>query len=254
MSSVISKHGPWPIESSSHKGEYYNVYRKNSGRLACECTGYHYRMHCKHIPEAVKKYGIEENVGPASLFLAACNYQLKGYCVLPIFPGDKRPMVNWKIFHEEKNFPTIGNLADWWTITPDANVGIVLGKNSNGFFPLVLDLDGGEEAEALLLERDVILPLGAPRSKTPSGFHVFLTAPNPIADRIGILRGTGPREDGSRTPAGKPRHAQVDIRGQGIIVMPPSIHPNGDVYHWITELQDGPPPMIVQPLRELIGA
>jgi len=249
---TIDKDGPWPITSSKGDKEYL-VYRKNSGRLACPCTGYHYRSKCWHIPEAIKKYGLEENVGPLPLFLAACNYQLKGYCVIPIFPGEKRPMVNWKTYLEEKMFPTISDLADWWTVTPDANVGILLGKNSNGFFPLCLDLDGGEEAEKLLEESGVFLPSDAPRSKTPNGYHVFISAPRRIPDQIGVLRSSSPRQDGSLTPGGNPRYAQIDVRGAGVIVLPPSVHPSGDVYSWSSELTDGPPPAAPQSLLKLIG-
>lgn len=247
----ISKDGPWPIKSSNPANKPYWIYRKNSGKLACECDGYHYRQHCRHIGEAIEKYHLEENVGPSSLFLAACNYQLKGYSVIPIYPGDKRPMIPWKDLQERT--PSIDNLATWWTVTVDANVGIILGRNLNGFSPLVVDLDGGEEAEQLLGDLEILLPIGAPRSRTPSGFHVFLTAPNPIADRIGLLRGANPRRDGSQTPSGKPRYPQVDIRGQGIIVIPPSIHPSGAVYQWVRELTDDTPPAIPDSLLELIG-
>ncbi len=231
--------GPWLIESTSNRGEFYEIHRKNSGRLACECTGYKYRNHCKHIKMAMDLYSLEENVGPSSLFLAACSYQLMGYKVIPIFPGEKRPMVAWKSWQDRT--PTIGNLADWWTTTPDSNVGIVLGKNSTEFFPFAIDLDGGSEAEILLNHMIGELPETAPRSKTPSGYHVFLSSPTPIVDRIGLLRSDTPREDQSQTPGGKLRYPQVDIRGAGIIVLPPSIHPSGDVYEWIVPLVKDPP-------------
>lgn len=119
--------------------------------------------------------------------------------------------------------PTTEQLSAWWARTPDANVALVLGR---GVF--AVDLDGGDEAEALLAAEGIALPSDAPRSRTGGGYHVFLSSYNAIPDRVGLLSVNG----------GKP---QVDIRGIGIVVAPPSIHPNGRQYEWITPLTAKPP-------------
>lgn len=119
--------------------------------------------------------------------------------------------------------PTPDQLTAWWQKTPDANVALVLGRGR-----FAVDLDGGEAAEALLAAAGIALPPDAPRSRTGGGYHVFLSSYIPIPDRVGLLS----------TEGGKP---QVDIRGIGIVVAPPSIHPNGKTYEWVQPLVEHPP-------------
>lgn len=166
------------------------------------------------------------------LLAAALEYQRLGYHVIPCAPREKRPLVPWKNF--QTTMPTAEQLTDWWQRTPEANVAIVLG---HGRF--AVDLDGGEAAEELLAQEGIALPEDAPRSKTGGGYHVFLTSFNAIPDRIGLLSVNG----------GRP---QVDIRGIGIVVAPPSIHPNGATYTWLTPLVEKPPRAPFA-LTELIG-
>jgi replicative DNA helicase len=130
-------------------------------------------------------------------------------------------LVPWKDF--QTTMPTSEQLTAWWSRTPDANVALVLGRGR-----FAVDLDGGDSAEALLAEQGVALPAEAPRSRTGNGYHVFFSSFSPIPDRIGLLTHDG----------GKP---QVDIRGIGIVVAPPSVHPNGATYTWLTPLVDNPP-------------
>jgi hypothetical protein len=110
--------------------------------------------------------------------------------------------------------PTTDQLTSWWAQTPDANVALVLGRGS-----FAVDLDGGLDALSLLTTKDVYLPDEAPRSRTGGGYHVFFKSFVPIPDRVALLS----------TDGHKP---QVDIRGVGIVVVPPSVHPSGAVYTW----------------------
>ncbi len=153
---------------------------------------------------------------------AALGYHQLGYAPIPCSPRDKRPIVPWKPF--QTDMPSTDQLHAWWQQTPDANVALVLGRGK-----FAVDLDGGADAEALLASRGIALPPAAPRSQTGNGQHVFLSAYTPIPDRVAMLS----------TDGEKP---QVDIRGVGIVVVPPSIHPNGATYAWITPLSDKPPP------------
>lgn len=130
--------------------------------------------------------------------------------------------------------PTSEQIHEWWQRTPDANVALVLGR---GVF--AVDLDGGPDAEGLLFEHDILLDLDAVRSKTGSGYHVFFRSTDPVPDRIAMLSKNG----------GKP---QVDIRGKGIVIAPPSIHPNGTAYEWLKPLTDGltdAPPALLAMIR-----
>lgn len=130
-------------------------------------------------------------------------------------------MVSWKDF--QTTMPSTEQLAAWWSKTPQANVALVLGRGR-----FAVDLDGGDAAEELLADAGVALPPDASRSRTGGGYHVFLSSYNAIPDRVGLLRTNG----------GKP---QVDIRGVGIVVVPPSIHPSGAAYEWITPLRSDLP-------------
>lgn len=152
---------------------------------------------------------------------AALQYLALGYHPIPCAPREKRPLVPWKEF--QTTMPTSDQLASWWQRTPDANVALVLGRGR-----FAVDLDGGDDAEALLAAEGIALPANAPRSRTGNGYHVFLSAATPQPDRIGLLT----------TDGHKP---QVDIRGIGIVVAPPSTHPNGATYQWVTPLVAQPP-------------
>ena len=152
---------------------------------------------------------------------AALAYQRLGYHPIPCAPREKRPLVPWKDF--QTTMPTPEQLTAWWARTPDANVALVLGRGR-----FAVDLDGGDDAEAMLAAEGIALPPEAPRSRTGGGYHVFLSSYNAIPDRVGLLTTNG----------GKP---QVDIRGIGIVVAPPSIHPSGAQYTWLTPLVEKPP-------------
>ena len=153
---------------------------------------------------------------PNPFLTAALEYRTLGYHVIPCAPREKRPLVPWKDY--QTTMPTPEQLTAWWARTPTANVAMVLGRGR-----FAVDLDGGEAAEQLLAEAGVLLPLEAPRSRTGNGYRVFLSSFNAIPDRVGLLM----------THGGKP---QVDIRGIGIVVAPPSVHPSGAVYRWLTPL------------------
>jgi hypothetical protein len=134
----------------------------------------------------------------------------------PIPARGKDPLVKWKQYQTE--VPHADQIEVWWGERwPEANVGHVIGGNF-----LVVDLDG-EGAEGLLHNANVVLPGNAPRVRTGSGgFHVYLAVDQPVGDRIGLL---------TVADGGKP---QVDIRGVGFVVAPPSIHPDTRrPYEWI---------------------
>lgn len=143
---------------------------------------------------------------------AARQYLSMGLHPIPCAPRSKRPLVEWKRYQDEP--PLVDEIEMWWEEHPDANVALVLGRGA-----FALDFDGGDAAERLLFDRGILLPKDAPRSRTANGVHVFLASPTPVPDRIGLLSTNG----------GKP---QVDVKGIGYVVAPPSIHPTGARYEW----------------------
>lgn len=159
---------------------------------------------------------------------AAVEYLALGFHPIPCAPRSKRPLVQWRQYQTEP--PRLEDLDTWWRDTPDANVALVLGRGT-----FAVDLDGGKAAEDLLIQQGVLLP-AAPRSKTGHGGHVFLSCDRPVPDRVGLLTTNG-------------KKPQVDIRGVGIVVAPPSIHPDGPIYEWIAPLHvplPAAPPRLLQ--------
>lgn len=166
-------------------------------------------------------------------------YHRRGLRPLPAAPKTKFPRVPWLPFQDTA--PTLDQLRAWWGETPDAGIALVLGQSSQ---VIVVDLDGGEAAERLLTERGITLPAAAPRVRTRHGWHVYLRCTHPVADRIALFSSDVPK-------------AQVDVRGQGIIMAPPSMHPTGVPYEWETPLpphDDTPLPVAPARLLDLLQA
>jgi len=104
-------------------------------------------------------------------------------------------------------------LERWWTMWPDANVGVCTG---GGF--LVVDVDIGHDGDASLasLEQNYgELPV-TPEAVTGSGgLHIWLTVDGDTRNTASII---GPG---------------IDTRGDGgYVVAPPSVHASGQRYRW----------------------
>lgn len=162
---------------------------------------------------------------PRSCHQAAREYLALGLHPIPCAPRSKRPLIEWRRYQDVPPLPE--ELDVWWGDAPDANVALVLGRGT-----FAVDLDGGPDAERLLHARGITLPSAAPMSRTATGYHVFLSATGPIPDRVGLLK----------APNGQPKPPAVDVRGVGIVVAPPSIHPTGAVYEWVLPLSLPFPP------------
>lgn len=146
-----------------------------------------------------------------SVLEEALKYLRLGYTPIPIQPRDKRPLVNWREYQD--NRPDEEMVRAWFGLLwPQANVALVTGQ---GYF--VIDLDKpNPEIEALI-------PPESPCVITSKGRHYYLKGQ--MSDKVGILPG-------------------VDIRGVGYALAPPSIHPGGHVYAWQVPLchrEDLPP-------------
>lgn len=153
---------------------------------------------------------------------AALEYREAGLHVIPIMPRSKRPLVPWKEFQDR--MPTVAEIEGWFSICPDANVALVMGR---GVFAVDVD---GPEGEQALASAGIDLST-APRSRTSRGYHVFLKG-SEIPDRIGLL-------------------PKVDVRGVGYVVAPPSIHESGHQYEWVRPIE-GVLPLASERLFDLI--
>lgn len=137
-----------------------------------------------------------------------------GWSILPVKPDEKRPyMTNWlQYMHSKASKETLDN---WFSNLSGAGVGVVTGKISN---IIVLDVESWCKIpiEELLKKYPTEL-----YSKTGSGgYHLFYQYPNnvsKVANRVGIFDGADLRADG------------------GFIVLPPTRHPSGNKYEWVSK-------------------
>lgn len=160
----------------------------------------------------------------------ARRYRELGLHPIPVGPH-KAPLIpSWKQYQTMP--PTDSELTEWFEGENKPNIAVVLGRGM-----IAVDLDGPGAGD-LLRERGITFPVGAPLSRTGNGQHILLKVAEPIGDAVGILN----------TQGGKP---QVDIRGVGYIIVPPSIHANGRQYEWIIP-PEGIIPMAPQSLIDLI--
>jgi hypothetical protein len=176
--------------------------------------------------ETTKNRDSETQTTPASeqritalseLGQAAGRYAMRGWHVLPCDPRDKRPHAELVPNGFKNATNDLSIVCSWWEKHPDANIGIRTGRESGIW---VLDIDGnkgGNESIVALQEEyeEIAVPLMA---RTGSGLHLYYTyAPErPVSCRTAVRPG-------------------IDVRGDGgYVVAPPSIHPNGSRYEWLT--------------------
>lgn len=133
-----------------------------------------------------------------------------GWAVFPLVPRGKTPLTSHG-FKDASTDPE--RIREWWTTTPDANIGIATGTASN---LVVLDLDSRAAVASFV---EAYGDPSTPCSTTGRGAHLLFAHPGGrVRSRAGAL---GP---------------EIDVRGDGgYIVAPPSIHPSGKAYGWHPE-------------------
>jgi hypothetical protein len=151
---------------------------------------------------------------------AALDYLLRGWSVIPMRARDKRPAIKWQDL--QSRCASEDEVHDWFRRTPDANVGIVTGAVSG---LLVLDVDprhGGEQSLGELEREHGPLPATLEAMTGGGGRHLYFAHPGgTVRNRVGIAPG-------------------IDLRGDGgCVVAPPSVHPSGNRYQWVTGREPG---------------
>lgn len=142
----------------------------------------------------------------------ATEYVDNGWSVLPVKPEEKRPyMTNWLQYTRTRAPKDM--VDNWFRSLSGAGIGVVTGKVSN---MIVLDI-----------ESYCKIPIGELLKRYPTqmysrtgsgGYHLFYQYPQGMAkvsNRVGIFEGADLRADG------------------GFIVLPPTLHPNGNRYEWV---------------------
>lgn len=155
-----------------------------------------------------------------SLASAALAYAKAGRKVFPCAPRGKEPLISashgGRGHHDATNDLVV--VSNWWSFWPDANVG--LSCAASGI--VVIDIDprnGGDEGWTSVIARPEAddMPTTREAATGGDGFHLYLNLP-PIPDKA--------------TWRGK-LATGVDLKVDGYVLAPPSVHPSGKIYRWL---------------------
>lgn len=148
-----------------------------------------------------------------NLMQTALKYASYGWPVLPLKPGEKTPLTP-KGFKDASTDETA--IKARWTKTPDANVGIRVGPESN---LLVLDVDNknGKNGSASLWElrnKTGSETVNTRTETTPHGFHLYYSFPDELkGKRLKAEIANG-----------------IDLKHKGYVVAAPSALKDGKQY------------------------
>jgi len=145
------------------------------------------------------------------LLKQALSYYKYGWCVIPIKPRKKEPLLkSWKPFQTKRSDEK--QLRMWFT-NNDRNIAVVLGEVSGGL--AVLDCDLPQRYE-WWKEKCLELAKKLPTVKTSKGMHVYFR---------------------SKLTKSK-KYSKMDLKASGYVVLPPSVHEDGSKYEWISPLPE----------------
>ena len=160
----------------------------------------------------------------------ALDYANRGWRVVPIRPGEKRPALhNWTVTASKDP----QQITEWFSGPfADHGIGIATGPES-GIFVLDVDITDTKCGDETLNDLEQLygrLPETLIAITGSGGWHIYLNYPPDLEIRNDAGRRLGPG---------------LDIRGTGgQVVAPPTIHPNGNAYQWDEGCQtiaDAPP-------------
>jgi len=146
---------------------------------------------------------------------AAHAYAARGWSVIPMQPQGKRPLVVWREF--QQRIASADEIEHWFRHWPDANLGIVTGQISG---IVVVDVDARHGGPGSVAEAEALhgpLPATVEAATGGGGRHLYYAHPGTtVPNRVAIRPG-------------------IDVRGDGgCVVAPPSVHPSGRRYAWVT--------------------
>jgi hypothetical protein len=162
---------------------------------------------------------------------AALWYASKGFSVIPIRAGEKKPHIKWEPYQHQR--ATDAEIRNWWQKWPDANVGVVTGQVS-GIDVIDVDSEAGKAALDEFMPDTIV----APACRTPSGGWHFYFAHRPgLVNRARVLTDCDVRTCG------------------GYVVAPPSQNGNGRTYTWIPRLKinEVAPPAMPDFLHDILS-
>jgi len=144
---------------------------------------------------------------------AVNDYTTRGWSIIPIRSGDKRPLIRWEEFQHRQ--PSAEEVRAWLSCWPEAGIGIVTGRISG---IVVVDIDphhGGDASLDTLERQHDHMPLTVECCSGGSGRHLYFAHPGGLVrNKVALAAG-------------------VDLRGDGgYVVAPPSMHGSGARYVW----------------------
>ncbi|HEY5658862.1 MAG TPA: VapE domain-containing protein [Myxococcota bacterium] len=144
---------------------------------------------------------------------SALYYAKHGWAVFPLLERGKEPLTKGGLKDATSDVRTV---EGWWKRWPGANIGIACGAPSGLD---VLDIDGpdGERVLADLVEEHGPIPRTF-ESRTAGGRHLFFWSNARVQSTANIL--------GDRL---------LTLSKDSWVVVPPSIHPNGQRYDWYVD-------------------
>jgi hypothetical protein len=160
-------------------------------------------------------------------------YHDQGFCVLPGEMWDtlcklppeererraKHPVVEWKPYQSGR--PTRKQVEEWFPQGVKKNITIVLGKPSNGL--TVLDFDDGEFYEKCV--GDATCKTWIAKTGSLGHRHIYVRSKKPVRNRRVFYNG----------------RLVLEVLAEGhVVVAPPSLHPNGIHYEWLTDVKATP--------------
>jgi hypothetical protein len=143
---------------------------------------------------------------------AALVYAAQGWRVHPLKPDTKIPFTKWK----ESATTDEQTIHQWWTQTPDANIGIATGLDS--IIVLDVDIKGGKRGDNSLEKLfELNSAIDTLVAATPSGgFHLYMLA-NPnhtYSNSVDFAEG-------------------LDFRAEGGYIVAPPSQIGGVSYEWV---------------------
>ena len=157
--------------------------------------------------------------GGALILDAAREYHRRGWSIIPIRSGTKKPACAWKKYQAER--ATESQLTKWFGDGQDAGLAVVFGAVSDGL--VCRDFDTMAAYTRWAADHSE-LARTLPTVATSRGRHVYFRS-----NHSGIKKLDG--DEG-------------ELRGAGYCLLPPSRHPDGTEYRWLIPLPDRPLPVI----------
>lgn len=149
---------------------------------------------------------------------AALDYARRGWPVLPLAPGKKRPHPRLAPHGFKSATRDAETIRRWWAADPRANVGVVTGAASG---LVVLDLDRRDGVDGIEAARARFgWKVEGPTQRTGGGgLQAFYKHPG---GRVRCRTGQGAIAPG------------VELKGDdGYVAVAPSVHPSGERYKWV---------------------